>query len=313
MITAASPSIWRNGWLLLLLTWLTSFPALVAESAELEHFRIENRKGEVEEWSWRGKDGPVFGILRKPQGDGPFPAVVISHGAGAGKKERQQFFGEERAEVFASWGMVCIAPYYTHCAFSKGGGQLPAGVRTATEIQGSESGSVVNGNAPAGKESAASEENLRRAMKCAEILKSLPYVDKSRMAAYGNSVGGMVTIKLASAIPGDLKAVAVSAAGVVEKQVKGEPPGCNPLFPGALFPTVEDARKIRSPILIVNGTEDTRVDVRCAKLLDATLTETGLEHETRIYEGEPHGVADKRSDEVYGLIHRWFAKWGVCR
>ena len=89
MKPSVSAGTWRAGWLFLSLTWLTGFSCLLAESAELEHFKIENRKGDVDEWSWRGNNVTVFGILRKPEGNGPFPAIIISHGAGAGKKERR--------------------------------------------------------------------------------------------------------------------------------------------------------------------------------------------------------------------------------
>src|SRR6478609_3775651 len=50
------------------------------------------------------------GILQKPTGKGPFPALLISHGLG-GSAER---FGGPKCREFVKRGFVCLAPEYTH-------------------------------------------------------------------------------------------------------------------------------------------------------------------------------------------------------
>jgi dienelactone hydrolase len=50
------------------------------------------------------------GILLKPKGKGPFPAMLISHGLGG----NAQSFGMMKAREMVKWGLVCIAPNYTH-------------------------------------------------------------------------------------------------------------------------------------------------------------------------------------------------------
>src|SRR5262245_52821960 len=50
------------------------------------------------------------GILLKPQGPGPFPAVVISHGAGGNANA----YARGVATEMVRWGLVCIATNYTH-------------------------------------------------------------------------------------------------------------------------------------------------------------------------------------------------------
>src|SRR5580765_16816 len=50
------------------------------------------------------------GILLKPRGRGPFPAVVLSHPAGS----TAQSYGRELGPVMRKWGLVCIATNYTH-------------------------------------------------------------------------------------------------------------------------------------------------------------------------------------------------------
>jgi dipeptidyl aminopeptidase/acylaminoacyl peptidase len=125
--------------------------------------------------------GTIRGILVKPAGKGPFPAVLISHGLGS-TAER---FARPKVREFVKWGFVCLAPDYTHSD--------PQGDRRTF---------------------GASTENLRRARQCLDLLASLPEVDARRVCAYGNSMGAFVTVGLAAAEPGRLAAAAITAGGV---------------------------------------------------------------------------------------------------
>lgn len=148
-----------------------------AFSAEkVEGFRLQGE-------SFTFDDGKLkfSGILVKPAGKGPFPALLISHGLG-GNAER---FGGPKAKEFASRGYVCIAANYTH-----------------GERQGDR------------KSFGASAENIRRGQKSLDILQSLPEVDGNRLYAYGNSMGAFLTIGLAAAEPERLKAAAITAGGI---------------------------------------------------------------------------------------------------
>src|SRR5436190_14453421 len=57
-----------------------------------------------------GTSVDLQGILLKPRGRGPFPAVVLSHPAGG----TAQSYGRELGAVMRKWGLVCIAADYTH-------------------------------------------------------------------------------------------------------------------------------------------------------------------------------------------------------
>ncbi len=268
----------------------------------LPGFKVEGKKQNFEEWTYRDDTLVMFGILRKPEGDGPFPAIVLSHGGSSQVED----FGATKADEFVKWGFVCIAPYYTHGNFTKREGvQLPAGAKSAGEIKGRGQSN--------GEGSGASAENLRRAVKCIDILESLPYVDKKRICAYGNSLGAMLTIKLASQIPDRLAAVAVTAGGVVEQQERGDYPQGNPLAPRVVLPLVEDARKIRTPLVIIHGGDDTSVDPRCSARLKEVLDENRVPNERHVFEGVPHGVHKLKPEEVYRLIKDWFTKQGVLK
>jgi dienelactone hydrolase len=123
------------------------------------------------------------GILLKPPGNGPFPAVIISHGAGG----TATGYSLNKAREMSAWSMVCIGPTLTHAA-------------------GGETNPVNMGNCP---------ENLSRATACANVLASLPYVDTNRIALFGHSMGAFATIGDAAALVGRIRAAAITAGGVI--------------------------------------------------------------------------------------------------
>src|SRR5262249_31402456 len=122
------------------------------------------------------------GILLKPAGTGPFPAVVIQHGAGG----TATGYSLEKANEMLPWGLVCIGPTLTHVA-------------------GGETNPVNMGFCP---------ENLERARACLNILSSLPYVDTNRLAIFGHSMGAFASIGDASALASTLRACAITSGGV---------------------------------------------------------------------------------------------------
>lgn len=150
--------------------------ALASAADKVEGFKLQG-----EAFSFDDGKLKFTGILVKPAGKGPFPALLISHGLG-GNAER---FGGPKAKEFASRGYICIAPNYTH-----------------SERQGDR------------KTYGASAENIRRGQKCLDILQSLPEVDGQRLYAYGNSMGAFLTIGLAAEEPERIKAAAITAGGI---------------------------------------------------------------------------------------------------
>lgn len=143
--------------------------------------RISGLRIDGENWTCEADGQPLAGILVKPDGDGPFPAILISHGLGSNARQ----FGHSKARGFAKMGFACIATDYAH---ARGGGDRSA--------------------------FGASKENVRRAIACIEILRGMPDVDTARLAAYGNSMGAFLTIGLAADQPGLLKAAAITAGGI---------------------------------------------------------------------------------------------------
>jgi predicted peptidase len=123
------------------------------------------------------------GIMLKPTGSGPFPAVIISHGAGG----TATGYSLSKAREMVAWGLVCIGPTLTHVA-------------------GGETNSPNMGNCP---------ENIARAAVCANVLAGLSYVDTNRIALFGHSMGAFATIGDAAALGGRIRAAAITAGGVI--------------------------------------------------------------------------------------------------
>ncbi len=233
---------------------------------------------EGERWTYREGDWEMTGILVKPEGAGPFPAVLISHGRGGSAGS----FGMQKAREMVSWGFVCIAPDYTHAGPAMGG---------------KGKGPVAKGAAPAG-DLGASAENLRRAKTCLDLLVKMPEVDPKRLAAYGHSMGGFVTIGLAAKEPERLKAAAITGSGVSPRE-------------GFPAPAVSAVATIRTPFLILHGDADPVVRPEQSASFAEALKAAGVEHERILYPGEGHPIDQTKREEVFTAVRGWFAKFGV--
>ena len=179
-----------------------------------------------------GKTVDLQGILIKPRGRGPFPAVVLSHGAGG----NAQSYGRALGSVMRTWGLVCIAVDYTHA----GGAPLE------TLLQ--------QGASPA---------NAFRAHAAVTVLARLRYVDVRRVAAHGHSMGAFVTTAFVAAFPADVRVASHTSGGVLLDAIHRE---------GMPFPSVAQARRIQAPYQWHHGLLDYAVPFLFDKQFDAVLT-----------------------------------------
>jgi dienelactone hydrolase len=203
-------------------------------------------------WTYQATvDGIVYdlqGILRKPPGAGPFPAVILSHGNGGSAST----YARNVANVMVGWGLVCIATNYTHA------------------------GGVAIGSPGSANEPGASEANVRRARKLVDLLRSLGYVDMGRIAAHGHSMGAFVTTAVTSAHPHDFRVASHTAGGVRPDNIMSP------------APSESQGRAIRVPYQIHHGEQDSVVPLVMDQLLASALSSAGVTHELRIYPGAGH-------------------------
>lgn len=226
-------------------------------------------------WTYQGSlNGVVYdlqGILLKPAGLGPFGAVVLSHGAGGNVSALPRTLAIEMRR----WGLVGIATNYTHSA------GVPIGLPGTANDPG------------------ASDVNIQRAHAVREILRTLSYVDQTKVAAHGHSMGAFVTTALVAAYPNDFRVASHTAGGV--------------RLPGIIAgpaPSETQARSIRTPYQLHHGDQDMVVPIAQDQRLDVVLQSNGVTHEFHVYPGADH--ADVSTDPVVlARIRAWYASHQV--
>lgn len=233
-------------------------------------------------WTYRQGEFVISGILLKPEGKGPFPAVLISHGLGGSAES----FGLTKAREMVNWGFVCIAPSYTH---SVG----PPGNRPGAPRAGPPPNAANGGQQPA--DYGASAENLRRARTCLDLVGRMPDVDANRLFAYGHSMGGFVTIGLAATAPTRLRAAAITGSGIAPAE-------------GFPAPSAAMAERVRTPFLILHGTADPVVRPRQSAEFEVVLDDNHVPHQRVLYDGEGHSIDQTQRERVFAAVRAWFEK-----
>ena len=149
------------------------------------------------------------------------------------------------------------------------------------------------------------EDHLYRAMGTVEVedqlkgvewLKSQPFVDADRIATYGWSYGGYMSLKLLEKAPGTF-AAAVAGAPVTKWQLYdthyterylGKPQDKPSAYPAA--GAVEESVKISDPLLLIHGMSDDNVVFDNATALMAKMQGAAVPFEMMAYPGQTHRV-----------------------
>jgi dienelactone hydrolase len=171
-------------------------------------------------------------ILR-PEGAGPYGAIVLNHGAPVSAEERRLESPDllvNTASIFAQRGYVVVMPLRR--GFGATGGEFAE-----------DAGSCRNPDYRRGEAAAADD-----VMAAYAYARTLPYVDGSRMMLAGQSAGGVASIFTAGArSPQGLVAVLAFAAG------RGGNPYRNPGVPCAVEPLAqvfdELGKAVKVPVL----------------------------------------------------------------
>lgn len=188
------------------------------------------------------------GILFRPAGNGPFGAVIVSHGTGGNVYN----YPTTLARTMVDWGLVVIATNYTHAR------------------------DVPIGSPGFANEIGASPANIARARQMVELLRSLGYVDMNRLAAHGHSGGAFITSGLLGAYPGLFRVASHSAGGArLDTQ-------------SAAVPSASQVSAIRAPYQLHHGDKDESVPLASDQLLASILLAQGVPHELYVYAGAGH-------------------------
>jgi dipeptidyl-peptidase 4 len=161
------------------------------------------------------------------------------------------------------------------------------------------------------------EGQIDRAMGTVEVadqlagvawLKQQDFVDPDKIAVYGWSYGGYMTLKLLEAAPG-VFAAGVSGAPVTKwelydthytERYLGKPG--DPLKPDVYerANALGDAAKIKDPLLLIHGMADDNVVFDHSTALMAKLQSEAVPFETMVYPGQTHAVGGPKVS-----VHLW--------
>ena len=262
------------GLLVMIMAVLSSLTVVgqVSQAPKIEGFQLNG-----EQWTCTADGKPLSGMLLKPEGSGPFPAIILSHGLGGNAR----MIATARGAELVKWGFICIATDYTHAGK---GGDVRGGDRKGVDFS----------------EAGARPENIRRGLACLEILRQQKDIDPKRIALYGHSMGAFVTIALAAAASDKIAAAALTSGGV--QTAKGST---------AAAPTTNVAALVRVPFLILQGAKDTTVPPESSELFKEVLDKNSVPNERHVFDGVGHSVTTERTDEVNRLMRDWFMKRGV--
>ena len=242
------PAMMRNSWVRL------SLVALL-----LPTFSSARTKAEVV--SFPNGNITLQGVLYKPEGTGPFPAVVYNHGSAAGMLSSEAF--EAIGPVYVGRGWVFFAPYRRGQGLS-----ASAGPYIRDEINAAAKSSGIRA-AAATMVRLLETDHLDDQLAALAWLRKQSFVQPDRIAVAGNSFGGV------EAVLGAERAqycAAIDAAGGAESWA---------LAPELQALMIRAVRGSQTPIFFFQAENDH--DLSPSRTLSKIMKEAGKPFELKFY------------------------------
>src|SRR5256885_2733988 len=207
----------------------------------------------------------LHGVLFKPPGDGPFPAIVYNHGSAAGMLSQQAF--DALGPVFAGRGWIFFGPYRRGQGLS-----ASAGPYIGDEIAAAEKkGGISEGAAAMVR--LLETDHLNDQLAALAWLRTQGFVRSDRIAVAGNSFGGIEAVL--GAERGTYCAAVDSAGGAQSWAQASE---LQSLMTRAV-------RNSNVPIFFFQAAND--YDLSPSKTLSAAMKDAGKTYEVKVY--PPYG------------------------
>jgi dienelactone hydrolase len=227
--------------------------------------------------------GPLtlHGFLYRPEGDGPFPAVVYNHGSEAMPGSRS-----DEAVFFVPHGFVLFVPHRRGQGRSRDAGEHIARL--------SDRARVVD-------ELVAQTDDVLAAV---QYLRSQPYVDAARIAVAGCSFGGIVSLLAAERGAGIEAAVDFAGGAMMWART-----------PELQARMKQAARAARAPVLFIQAEND--FDTAPSRVLSEEMRSAGKPARVRIFPAngstpiEGHHLCYGSPDPVWGDEVLSFLKAGA--
>jgi carboxymethylenebutenolidase len=222
-------------------------------------------------------DGVMPLLVCSPDGDGPFPGVLVLMDAfGVGTHIRRA------AEKLAREGFAALVPdlYYR---YEERVLPYPSVERCADRIMRT----IALSEAP--EERSKDERVLADLRAALDTAAALDHVAKDRMGAVGFCIGGRAAMLCACRMPTELRAV-VS------------------ICPSHTLPILSDLHDLCAPLLMLFAADDANVPMLHVDRIQAELSYREKLHEVRIYRGADHGFVheDRPSYQPRAASDAWY-------
>jgi len=228
--------------------------------------------------TFRSGDITLHGVVYRPEGAGPFPAVVYNHGSAGGMLSKLAF--DALGPVFASHGWVFFGPYRRGQGLS-----ASAGPYIGDQI----SEAVKKGGTSAGATTMVrllETDHLNDQLSALAWLRKQPFVQADHVAVAGNSFGGIESVL--GAERGNYCAAVASAAGA---QSWANAPELQSLMTRAV-------RNAKVPVFFFQAAND--YDLSPSKTLSAAMKAANKAYELKIYPSYGDSPGDGHNFGYFG-------------
>jgi carboxymethylenebutenolidase len=232
--------------------------------------------------TFKSGDRPLSGVLYKPSGGGPFPALIWNHGSEKAPGVGPQF--DTVASIFVPAGYVVLAPVRRGHGYSKGQ-YIVDMVRQTRAAEGVEAANLMAVHL-------LETEQLDDQLAGLAYVKQLPFVDQGRIAVAGCSYGGIQTLLGAERSVEYKAAIAISPAALSWNN--------NSLLQKRLL---ESLQGINIPVLLLQPARDASLEP--SRILGAEAARLGKSLTTKVYPDT--GPEDERGHCFGGAkgMHVW--------
>ncbi|REJ59394.1 MAG: S9 family peptidase [Proteobacteria bacterium] len=235
----------------------------------LEHDQL----AKVEYITYKARDGEtISGYVTVPNGEGPFPLVVMPHGGPYVSETVDRF--DEWSQMLANNGYMVLQPQY------RGSQKYGLDFYKSAFINGSEAGRAMQDDKDDG----------------ALYLVKQGLVDPDRMAMFGWSYGGYAAL-IAAAREDQIYQCVIAGAAVTDPDMQMDYyryriEGSAKIeqlttWDGAVSP-IKEVKKINVPMLVVHGDNDQRVPPEHFDKYIDELDRAGIDYKKLILEGADH-------------------------
>lgn len=233
----------------------------------------------------------IYGMMNVPDGNGPFPVIVLNHGYFNQSSFTSGDGTRTMAEILASNGYITLASDYRGFGKSQNDGQGSRGHRPEYAID------VLN---------------------LIASVKSLKKADQNKIGIWGHSMGGEVALRVAETTD-KLKAIVLWAptsasasdnaafysrgrqgASLSTNQNRNAQEGISP---------INYLKYINAPISLHQGLSDTEVNPQWSKNLADALKKEGKSFEYFEYPGQDHNFRNLGWDEISQKTLEFFNRY----